>query len=243
MEKTSKTRATAPSQRRRAGHADEQIHSEIYTAIMNHQIRPATPLPEDALAGAFRVSRTIIRKVLQRLAHEKLVEIVPNKGACVAKPTIDEARQVFEARRGVECILAAKLAKSITGSEVARLEALLKAEAAALAANDKQRRLQLSGQFHKDLATMAGNSVMAEFVHELVSRTSLIIGIFGAQDMTDCRDHDHSRIVDAIRRRDAEEGARLMQEHLAQIKRDLDLSGRATNALDLVSILKRQGTS
>src|SRR5687767_7061647 len=84
--------------RKRSGQTDERIHSQLYGAIINHQIRPATPLQEDALAHAFGVSRTIIRKVLQRLAHEKLVELIPNRGAFVAKPSIEQARQVFEAR-------------------------------------------------------------------------------------------------------------------------------------------------
>src|SRR5690349_21506273 len=86
-----------PAAPKRRGRADERIHSEIYSAIINHQLRPATPLQEDALATAFGVSRTLIRKVLQQLSHEKLVELIPNKGAIVARPSVEEARQVFEA--------------------------------------------------------------------------------------------------------------------------------------------------
>lgn len=225
MGKAARTSAKeAPQPRRRVGHADEQIHSEIYAAIINHQIRPATPLQEDALASAFGVSRTIIRKVLQRLAHEKLVEIVPNKGACVAKPSIEEARQVFEARRGVECILAAKLARTITEPEVARLEALLEAEAAALADNDKRRRLQLSGQFHKDLAAMAGNTVMAEFVHELVSRTSLIIALYESPGAVPCSQTEHGDIIAALRAGDAARAAHDMDHHLRHIEMQIELA-------------------
>src|SRR5690606_31379313 len=113
--------------RKRAGRTDERIHSEIYAAIINHQLRPATPLHEDALASAFGVSRTIIRKVLQQLSHEKLVELIPNKGAIVARPSVEEAHQVFQARRMVECMLVARLAPTITDAAIKRLEAIVDA--------------------------------------------------------------------------------------------------------------------
>lgn len=222
--KTSVKDTSRAASRRRVGQADEHIHSEIYAAIINHQIRPATPLQEDALAGAFGVSRTIIRKVLQRLAHEKLVEIVPNKGACVAKPSIEEARQVFEARRGIECILVAKLAETGTQAEIDRLQVLLEAEAAALAANDKRRRLQLSGQFHKDLATMAGNTVMADFVHELVSRTSLIIALYESPGAVPCSQTEHADIIAALRARDPQGAAGHMDHHLRHIEMQIELA-------------------
>src|SRR5207302_2547253 len=89
---------------KRNGQTDERVHHAIYAAIISHQISPGTALQEDALAGAFGVSRTIIRKVLQRLSHERLVDLVPNKGASVAQPSAEEAREVFEARRVLERI-------------------------------------------------------------------------------------------------------------------------------------------
>lgn len=67
---------------KRNGILDARIHRDIYAAIIDHKIPPGTDLQESVLAAAFGVSRTVIRKVLQRLSLEKLVVIVPNKGAC-----------------------------------------------------------------------------------------------------------------------------------------------------------------
>jgi DNA-binding GntR family transcriptional regulator len=213
-----------PAARKRSGQTDERIHGEIYAAIINHQIRPAMPLQEDALATAFGVSRTIIRKVLQRLAHEKLVDLIPNKGAFVAKPSIEEARQVFEARRGVECILVAKLAATVTDDEIGRLTSLLAAEADALARNNRKRRLQLSGDFHLELATLAGNAVMRGFVQELVSRTSLIIALYESPGAVPCSQSEHSDIIDALKRRDATAAAQVMEHHLRHIEAQIELT-------------------
>ena len=96
---TKAAKRTTPAPAKRAGTSDERVHKDLYKAIIDHRIAPGTPLQEDALAQAFGISRTLIRKALQRLAHERLVELVPNKGAFVAKPSAEEARHVFEARR------------------------------------------------------------------------------------------------------------------------------------------------
>src|SRR5665213_3988313 len=78
---------------KRDGQTDEAIYQEMFRAIIAHRIPPGTALQEDALASTFGVSRTIIRKVLQRLSHEHLVDLVPNRGAAVAKPSAEEARK------------------------------------------------------------------------------------------------------------------------------------------------------
>lgn len=214
---------TSPA-RKRSGQMDERIHAELYDAIINHQIRPATPLQEDGLATAFGVSRTIIRKVLQRLAHEKLVELIPNKGACVAKPSVEQARQVFEARRGVECMMIEKLAPTIADEDIDRLSAMVDAEAAATANDSKQARVRLSGDFHRELAQLARNEVLRDFVTELISRTSLIIALYESPGAVPCSYSEHKEIVDALRRRDGKRAAQYMKHHLQHIEAQIDLT-------------------
>jgi DNA-binding GntR family transcriptional regulator len=223
--------------RKRNGQTDEAIHTELYSAIINHQIRPATPLQEDALATAFGVSRTIIRKVLQRLAHEKLVELIPNKGATVAKPSIDQARQVFEARRGVECMMIEKLASTITDSELDRLAAMVDAEAEAMANDTKQTRVRLSGDFHRELAAQAGNEVLRNFINELISRTSLIIALYESPGAVPCSYSEHKEIVDALRRRDGKRASQYMDHHLQHIEAQIDLTDHPTR-VDFTALFK-----
>lgn len=229
-----------PAAPKRRGRADERIHSEIYTAIINHQLRPATPLQEDALASAFGVSRTLIRKVLQQLSHEKLVELVPNKGAIVARPSVEEARQVFEARREIECILIRRLAATISDAEIAELRAAVEAEAQAQAQGDKRKRLQLSGDFHRALAAMAGNDVLKDFVHELVSRSSLVIALYESPGAVPCAYDEHKRIVDALARRDGEAAASDMEHYLRHVEAQVDLSDVPAR-IDFKSLFKPLG--
>ncbi|MCY7317426.1 MAG: GntR family transcriptional regulator, partial [Ramlibacter sp.] len=80
----------------------DEIYERVYVAILEHRLQPATKLGEERLADIFGASRARIRDVLARLAHEQIVELYPQRGAYVAKPTIEQARDVFEARRLIE---------------------------------------------------------------------------------------------------------------------------------------------
>ena len=84
---------------------DDVVYEHIFDAILEQRLAPGTKLSEEALGEIFGVSRTIIRRALLRLSHEQVVSIRPNRGAVVAAPSVEEARQIFAARRpqpGVE---------------------------------------------------------------------------------------------------------------------------------------------
>ena len=82
--------------------SDAEMYERVISAILDHKLPPGTKLVEDKLASAFGVSRTRIRPVLVRLANEQVVTLTPNRGATIAQPTEQEAREVFEVRRLIE---------------------------------------------------------------------------------------------------------------------------------------------
>ena len=70
----------------------DAIHQRVLGAIVEHRLPPGTKLGEERLAKVFGVSRTQIRQVLERLAHDRIATVVPNRGAFVSSPTVEEAR-------------------------------------------------------------------------------------------------------------------------------------------------------
>jgi DNA-binding GntR family transcriptional regulator len=233
--KTARLKVKMPVKRN--GRADEHIYAQIYGAINNHGIPPGTALLEDALAKAFKVSRTIIRKVLQRLAHERLVDLVPNKGASVAKPTAEESRDVFDARRALERILVERAADTADNAGIERLLGLAKAEQAALKNRNRQVRLKLSGDFHRELAVLGGNAVLGEFLNELISRTSLIIALYESAGAIPCSHTEHLEIAMALKRRDKKKAAQYMDHHLQHIEAQIELAD-APAAVDFKTLFK-----
>lgn len=209
---------------KRNGRTGEAIHLNIHNAIIGHRIPPGTALQEDALASAFDVSRTTIRKVLQRLSHERLVDLVPNKGASVAKPSAEEACEVFEARRAIERILVDRLVATGSDEGIATLVQTAKSEKAADESGNKPERVKLSGDFHRQLAKIAGNTILCGFLNELISRTSLIIALYESPGAVPCSHGEHLEIANALMRRDARKAVQYMEHHLQHVEAQIELS-------------------
>src|SRR6185369_6352929 len=78
------------------------IAKALTAAIAARRLPPGTWLREEALGRVYAVSRTKIRAALLTLSKDKLIEMIPDKGAFVSKPSVEEAREVFGVRRILE---------------------------------------------------------------------------------------------------------------------------------------------
>ncbi len=213
---------------------EEDIVERIFEAVVEQRLPPGTKLSESALCDAFGVGRMRIRRSLLLLSSREVVELHPNRGAFVASPTAEQAREVFEARKALEPTIARLAVQRATEADIEKLDQHLQAEHRAHEAGNRHDAIRLSGQFHIMLAQIAGNAVMRRMMKELVTRTSLIIGIFGAPGIRNCRDDEHEQIVAAFRRRSADGAARLMSAHLRHIEVHLRLDQQADTGVDLV---------
>lgn len=219
--------------------AEEDIVARIFAAVVEQRLPPGTKLSESALCEAFGVGRMRIRRSLLLLASREVVELHPNRGAYVASPTAKQAREVFEARVTLEPTIARLAVERATDADIATLSAHLQMEHDAHHDESRHEAIRLSGDFHILLAQIASNAVMLRMIKELVTRTSLIIGIFGAPSVTNCRDDDHELILSAFKARDGKAAASLMETHLREIEDSLNLDNKKRGAVDLVSLFSR----
>lgn len=219
--------------------SEDAIYEKLLTAIFEHRLPPGMKLGEEGLARIFGVSRARIRSVLPRLAHEGVVRLEPNRGAFVAQPTVEEARDVFETRRILEPAIVHKLALDHDARrDVAPLRQHVAAEAKARAQGDTRAIVRLSGEFHILLAERAGNALLAKSMRELASLTCLIIALYDKPSVPSCLGEEHGQIVDALAAGDGERAARLMLEHLNHVERNLDLSLPEPGPVDLEDALR-----
>lgn len=219
--------------------AEEDIVERIFEAVIDQQLPPGTKLSESALCEAFGVGRMRIRRSLLLLASREVVELHANRGAYVASPSATQAREVFEARLALEPTIARLAVERATPDGIAALVAHLEMEHAAHRTHQRRDAIRLSGQFHTLMAQLAGNAVMLRMTKELVTRSSLIIGMYGAPGVTNCRDDDHAAIVDAFRSGDGARAETTMRAHLAHIETHLDLALQSRRSVDLVGLFGR----
>ena len=203
--------------------ATGRIVDSITSAIVERRLMPGTKLSEQKIADIFEVSRTLVRQALNQLSRDRLVTLEPARGAFVAMPSVDEARQVFEVRSMIESALVRQLAASITDRQVAELRAHLRDEAAAVARTDVPGRTWLLADFHVVLARLLGNEVLAQLLSDLLSRSSLISLMYQSSHSAAHSQEDHVQIVDALENRDARAAARLMEHHIAAVEQNLRL--------------------
>lgn len=217
---------------------DDAIYERILSAVLDRHLPPGTLLVEEQLAGAFGVSRTRIRPVLARLAGEHLVTLTPHRRATITRPTAQEAREVFEARRLIEPTLVAFFVERAGAADIDELRRCVEAEAQARRAGDLRRAIRLAGDFHLRLSQGAGHLTLGRILRELVSRTTLVLMTYGPADADGgggaaCGCQDHRALIDALRLRDAPEAARRMDEHLARLESQLCFTSATAPAPDL----------
>lgn len=196
---------------------------------------PGTKLAEQKIADIFKVSRTLVRQALNQLSRDHLVSLEPARGAFVAMPSVDEARQVFEVRAMVEAAMTRQLVARITDAQIAQLRTHLAAEREAIARTDVSGRTRLLADFHVVLARLLGNEVLAQLLADLLSRSSLISLMYQSAHSAEHSQDEHVRIVDALERRDGRAAVRLMEQHINSVERNLRLDPRTP---DLAAALR-----
>lgn len=209
------------------------ICERIWLSIAEKRLRPGTRLKEEQLAEIFEVSRARIRQALSMLESDGLVTIQPNRGASVAEPSVEEARDVFHVRKLIEVRVIERLIDKVTDADLPRLEAHLAQERAALARGDTSAAIRLSGGFHLLLAELSGSDFLATVLRDLISRSSLITAMYRGHHAHNCGPDDHDGLIRAIRTRDGERAQRLMREHLEHVEAELDLTEEVSVLQDL----------
>ena len=199
--------------------SEDEVLRSIEQAVLDHRLAPGTKLKEVQLANLFGVKRGLIRKVLTRLAYSRLVEQTPNRGATVASPSVKEGQDLFAARRAIESAILQTLIPSINAEQLHQLRDMLSSEHQAYEQGDSARALSLSVDFHRELARMAGNSVLEAYLNDIIRRTPLVIlAHLGEDDDNRCRNQEHEAIVEAIEKGDVDTAVGVMNEHLMQIE-------------------------
>jgi len=202
---------------------DLRIYRAVVNAVMSHRLPPGTHLGEADFCELYQVSRTTVRKALQRLAHDHIIELRPNRGAVIASPTPEEARDIFAARRAIEREIVPLVIRNATPASLQQIRAALEAEDEARRTGDRAGWIRLGGEFHILLAELAGNQVLQRFMAELVSRCSLIIALYEAPGATMCENDEHQDLAMLIAQGKADEATHLIEHHLLEIEGRLRL--------------------
>ncbi len=202
----------------------EQIVEKVWLSIAERRLRPGVQLKEEQIAAIFHVSRARVRRALTLLERDGLVTIIPNRGAFVCKPSVEEARDVFFVRRTVERCVVERLCAAVSKADVKRLRDHVAREREANAQDVTTDIIKLSGGFHLLLAELVGSDFLFTTMRDLIARSSLITAVYRNTTRFNCGPDEHAEIVDAVSAGDSTRAVQLMAHHLEHVEAALDLS-------------------
>jgi DNA-binding GntR family transcriptional regulator len=201
-----------------------KVYAAIKDAILSVRLKPGTPLVEAQLAEELGVSTTPVRAALEELEREGFVTRILFKGTYVTEVTLKDLTEIFQLRAVLEG-LATRLATPLFSSqELDQIAQNLTASEAALAEGDLALCSELGKSLHDAAINKADNQRLMLITRNLDDHLQRFRAI---SDQISGRLNksvqEHRRIMDALRRRDADGAEQAMRDHLGSVLQDLAL--------------------
>jgi len=216
----------------------ERIIGSLSQAIAQHRLRPGQRLVEAQIVEALGANRNHVQTALQRMTINRIVTVEPNKGSMVAKPSAQEAKEVFAARRVIERGIVEAITPEILFANKKKIDNHMRAEQKAVKANDRRIIVKLLSDFHTLLAEICGNSVLKEMFDSLIVRSCLIVALYQRNDIPSCASDEHQQVLTAIMEDNKEKAVDLMLHHLDDIEKQLMLDDESEPELNISQALK-----
>lgn len=208
----------------------DQVTSDLQAMIFN-KYSPGDRLPvENELAQLFSVSRITIREAISKLSTIGIIDVRQGDGTFVkrlspasfmqpmlpmlALSDVDLA-DVFDVRLLIESRAAELAAERITEEEQKKLQNTFDIMEQAALSNEIRKYNELDVQFHKEIAAISGNQVIAvicELITEMI-RESIFYSCHIPSHIMNSVIY-HNRIYNAIKDHNAPLAAQMMREHL-----------------------------
>jgi DNA-binding GntR family transcriptional regulator len=202
------------------GSAAERAYRLIRRAILDLTFAPGSALSEAALVDQIGVSRTPVRQALQRLEHDQLVKVFPQRGTIVAPLDMAGFREALFTRVSLEVSVAAQAAHSVTAAQCEELGHEVREQQKVVEAGDDEAFFRLNEIFHRRVMALAG----VPNVWTVVESVKVHLDRFRAGHLALTEPYplepvvkEHEALVEAFARGDKATAAALMREHVEKI--------------------------
>ncbi len=193
----------------------EEIAKRIREMIHNGNLKRGERLVEKSLCQAMGVSRTPLREALRVLSSEGLIELIPNKGARVAQPSLEEIRDMFWVMSILEGRCARECAERISDGGMKKLDNLYRRLVKHSQEKNHQKYMSVNHRYHTLVQELAGSKVLSAVIDGLRQKILLFrYRQIYLPNRLETSMREHSDLHEAFRNKDPEEAERRMTEHL-----------------------------
>lgn len=218
----------------------DRVHQSLKEAILYRKIAPGTQLVEKTIAEQLSVSRTPIRHAMIRLEQEGLVTIVPNRGAFVVQPTVEEIRQAFVMRKELESTAARLAINEVTDEDLEVMRELVSREKETYESVDILRYIHVNKSFHMYLAQKTGNTFLQEYMERILDQMNVYLVLYDVFYDADSsmegstRFVEHEHIIEALSNRDLDHLLHLIERHMQVSLESMNLDKTTYRSLENV---------
>ena len=196
-----------------------QAYKELKRIILDHEIPQGGKLKEAELAAALGISRTPVREAINRLEREGLVEIFPQRGAFVVRFTEKDIYELFLIRENLEGLAAYLAAENMTEKDLAILKSCVDGFEEPYSKKDIQRYARDDFRFHETIVMLSGSRRLTKLIATLHDHIHLFrLTTKGLSSRMKTSLAEHQQLIEAFRRRDAEEAERRMRQHIRHVR-------------------------
>ena len=195
----------------------DQVKERILEGILTGHYPPDSRIIETQVARELGTSQAPVREALRGLEGLGFVEITPFRGARVRRPSRRDILEAYTVRSTLEALAARLAVPSLTDPDLAELMAQFDAMQACAAANDGHGVAEADARFHARIVELADNATLEKVWRSLepFSRTYLTLVVPGADPHWSA--DLHAPILDALRRRDADQVVAALTEHFQEV--------------------------
>ncbi len=196
-----------------------QAYKELKRIIVDHEIPQGGKLNEAELAGALGISRTPVREAINRLEREGLVKIFPQRGAFVVRFTEKDIYELFLIRENLEGLASYLAAEKMTEKDLVTLKSCVEGFEEPYSRKDIQRYAREDFRFHETIVMLSGARRLSELIATLHDHIRIFrLTTKGLSGRMQTSLAEHQRLIEAFRRRDAEEAERRMRQHIRHVR-------------------------
>lgn len=229
MTSSARFRSSDSAPVRRRPQLSDEVAEHVRNLIMSGSVRPGDFIRLDETAAELGVSVTPVREALLTLRGEGLVELVPHRGYVVASLSRRDIDDLFWLQGRIAEELAVRASRTVTAEDIDALTDINTRLADAVRNGERARIEDLEFAFHRTVNRRADARKLAWFLLN-ATRYTPVAFYSSDPDWGTTAVEAHTRLIDALSRRDAAAAGAVTGDHFA------DGAERLVRHLDKVGI-------
>jgi len=196
----------------------QKVYRALKTEIIKGSLKPGTKLSEGKIAKQLGVSRTPIRETLKQLAAEGFVKMNPNQAVVVSNASLEDVQEVLQIRGVLEGLAARLATKIVNEEEIKELEKYQKQMEYYTNKDDALAFSEMDAEFHELILNICGNNRLIRIRKNLSEQAHRYrIRSLSVPGRLKYSLKEHQEIIEALKRKDAEQADRLSQKHIENV--------------------------